>query len=72
MEPKNDWPAFWPNKARMTKKEFAEIISRYEKVPRIVVSDDIGKLINLVKLLVVELAFLERVVEEYEKEEVKF
>ena len=72
MDPMSDWPSFWPNKARMTKKEFQEIDARYSKVPCTVLNDDVGKLISLVKLLVVELAFLERVVEEYEKDEVRF
>lgn len=68
----NDWPSFWPNKSRMTKEEFLKIINRFNKVPRIITNDDVGRLIDTIKLLVVELDFLERVVEEYERSEVKF
>jgi hypothetical protein len=66
------WPEFWPNKSRMTQKEFLSIINRIEQVPHIVNYDDTKKLIELIKILVVELGFLERVVEEYERDEVRF
>jgi hypothetical protein len=66
------WPEFWPNKSRMTRKEFLSIIHRIDQVPHIVNYDDTKKLIELIKVLVVELGFLERVVEEYEKDEVRF
>jgi hypothetical protein len=56
----------------MTKSDFEAIIKRYEALPRIVNGDDLGKLIQLVKQLVIEIGFLEKVVEEYERSEVKF
>lgn len=68
----NDWPEFWPNKSRMKKEEFLKIISGFEKVPRIISHDEVDRLIETIKLLVVELGFLERVVEEYERSEVRF
>lgn len=66
------WPSYWPSKSRMTKSDFEAIIKRYEALPRIVNGDDLGKLIQLVKQLVIEIGFLEKVVEEYERSEVKF
>lgn len=66
------WPNYWPSKSRMTKSDFEAIIKRYEALPRIVNGDDLGKLIQLVKQLVIEIGFLEKVVEEYERSEVKF
>lgn len=76
MEPENNkieiWPSYWPSKSRMTKSDFEAIIKRYEALPRIVNGDDLGKLIQLVKQLVIEIGFLEKVVEEYERSEVKF
>jgi len=76
MEPESNkiviWPSYWPSKSRMTKSDFEAIIKRYEALPRIVNGDDLGKLIQLVKQLVIEIGFLEKVVEEYERSEVKF
>lgn len=66
------WPSYWPSNSRMSKSDFEAIIKRYEALPRIVNGDDLGKLIQLVKQLVIEIGFLERVVEEYERSEVKF
>ena len=76
MEPESNkieiWPSYWQNKSRMSKSDFEAIIKRYEALPRIVNGDDLGKLIQLVKQLVIEIGFLEKVVEEYERSEVKF
>ena len=76
MEPESNkieiWPSYWPSRSRMTKSDFEAIIKRYEALPRIVNGDDLGKLIQLVKQLVIEIGFLEKVVEEYERSEVKF
>lgn len=76
MEPESNkieiWPSYWPSKSRMSKSDFEAIIKRYEVLPRIVNGDDLGKLIQLVKQLVIEIGFLEKVVEEYERSEVKF
>lgn len=76
MEPESNkieiWPSYWPSKSRMTKSDFEAIIKRYEALPRIVNGDDLGRLIQLVKQLVIEIGFLEKVVEEYERSEVKF
>lgn len=76
MEPESNrieiWPSYWPSKSRMSKSDFEAIIKRYEALPRIVNGDDLGKLIQLVKQLVIEIGFLEKVVEEYERSEVKF
>lgn len=76
MEPESNkieiWPSYWPSKSRMTKSDFEAIIKRYEALSRIVNGDDLGKLIQLVKQLVIEIGFLEKVVEEYERSEVKF
>lgn len=76
MEPESNkieiWPSYWPSKSRMTKSDFEAIIKRYEALPRIVNGDDLGKLIQLVKQLVIEIGFLEKVVESYEKDYIKF
>ena len=76
MEPESNkieiWPSYWPSKSRMSKSDFEAIIKRYDALPRIVNGDDLGKLIQLVKQLVIEIGFLEKVVEEYERSEVKF
>lgn len=66
------WPSYWTSKTWMSKSDFEAIIKRYEALPRIVNGDDLGRLIQLVKQLVVEVGFLEKVVEEYERSEVKF
>lgn len=66
------WPSYWPSNSRMSKSDFEAIIKRYEALPRIVNGDDLGRLIQVVKQLVIEIGFLERVVEEYERSEVKF
>jgi len=66
MEPESNkieiWPSYWPSKSRMSKSDFEAIIKRYEALPRIVNGDDLGKLIQLVKQLVIEIGFLEKVV----------
>ena len=44
------WPEFWPNKSRMTQKEFLSIIYRIDQVPHIVNYDDKDRMKELYDL----------------------